>query len=644
MKRLLILPFLVLSFVSFAQSEKTLLDFNDEKISETEFKRVYLKNNSGEIVSKSTVDEYLDLYINFKLKVKEALSLGMDKDPSFVSELKGYRSQLAQPYLSENNMLEALKKEAYERLKWEIKASHILVNCGPKESPADTLIAYKKILEYRKMALSKGFDKVAKEYSDDPSAKENGGELGYFTAFYMVYPFESAAYETKVGEISMPIRTRFGYHLVKVEDKRPANGSITVAHILISTDPELASSDDAEAKAKEVYNLIQEDIPFEELAKQFSDDKRTADQGGLLPAFSVGRMIKEFEDAAFALEKNGDVSKPIKSKYGWHIIKRIEKEELGTYESLSKELESKVKKDSRSNLTEGAALKKIQKTYGFTENIKERNDFYKLIDTSYFGSNWDKKRFSKLNKVMFEIGDRKVNQTDFSNYLNEIQTNKSPIDAQIFINDAYTTFKKNQIMAFKDSKLESEYPEFKALIQEYHDGILLFNLTDKLVWSKAVEDTTGLEAFYEQHKENYKWGKRADAVIFSAANEKIANETKKLLKAGKDLEEVINEINKTSQLNLKKESKKYEKGENEMLDQVEWKKGFSKNIDNQGRVSFVWIVEVLEPTYKTLEDSKGIITSDYQEYLEQEWIKALRAKYKYTFNQEVLEQLKKELN
>ena len=261
-------------------------------------------------------------------------------------------------------MLEELKKESYERLKYEVKASHILVNCGEKASPEDTLKAYKKALEYRKMALSKGFETIAKQYSEDPSAKQNGGNLGYFTAFYMVYPFEKAAYDTKVGDISMPIRTRFGYHLIKVDDKRPANGSMTVAHILISSDPEIGSAANAESKVKEVYSRIQEGDSFEEMARQFSDDKRSASQGGLLPPFSVGRMIKEFETVAFALEKDGDISKPVQSKYGWHIIKRIEKEPVGSYESLEEEIEQKVKKDSRSNLTEGAAIRKIQKNYG----------------------------------------------------------------------------------------------------------------------------------------------------------------------------------------------------------------------------------------------------------------------------------------
>lgn len=642
MKKTLTLIVSMCIIMTFSNAQ-TILTIEDEKIDKAEFKRVYLKNNTGQIVSKSTVDEYLDLYINFKLKVRAAVEKEMHLDPEFKKELKGYRSQLAQPYLNEGSMMEELKKEAYERLKYEVKASHILINCGLESSPEDTMKAYKRALELKKMAEKKGFDNVAQLHSDDPSAKQNAGNLGYFTAFYMVYPFESAAYNTKVGEISNPIRTRFGYHLIKVEDKRPANGSMTAAHILISTDPELSSTMHAQERANELYTKIREGESFEDLAAQFSDDKRSSTRGGALPPFSVGRMVKEFEEAAFKLKKDGDISTPVKTQYGWHIIKRINKREIGEYKELEKEIEQKVKKDSRSNLNENASINKIKKAYGFDENIKERNDFYDLLDTSYFGYNWDTSRFKSLNKTMFEIGERKVNQKEFAAYLNKKQVPNQPKNNETFINSEYNAFKKQMVLEYKDSQLESEYPEFKHLINEYHDGILLFNLTEKMVWKKAIEDTLGLEAFYEKNKENYKWGDRVDAIVFSAANEEIAKKVKAQIKPGIEVSELREEINSSSQLNLKTEQKKYEKGENTIVDQVEWKTGVSKSIEDQGRIKFVWIKSVIPSTYKTLEDSRGIITSDYQEHLEKEWIAELRSKYDYKVNQEVVNALKAEL-
>ena len=338
MRNLILVPFLFLAFSITAQKKDAVfIDFGDEQVTKSEFKRVYQKNNSGEIISKSTVDEYLDLYINFKLKVKEAEAKGMDEDPAFISELKGYRKQLAQPYLTAEGILEELKKEAYERLQYDIKASHILVAVAEDAKPEDTLAAYRKALKIRKqLAGGEDFAQAAKVYSDDPSVKTNGGNLGYFTAFYMVYPFETAAYNTPEGELSKVVRSQFGYHILKVVDKREAVGNIKVAHILISNDKELSKTDDPEGKIKEIYAKIKDGEDFGSLASQFSDDTRSASSGGQLPMFGVGRMVPEFEEVAFSLEEDGDVSEPFETPYGWHIVKRIEQAPIGSFKSVER--------------------------------------------------------------------------------------------------------------------------------------------------------------------------------------------------------------------------------------------------------------------------------------------------------------------
>lgn len=644
-KYLLVLPILLSTlFLSGQKKESVFIDFDDEKITKEEFKRVYLKNNSGEIITKSSVEEYLELYLNFKLKVKEAEARGMDTISSFVSELAGYRKQLAQPYLTADGIIEDLKQEAYERLKQDVKASHILIAVSEEASQADTLKAFNKAKNIKKQ-LEKGedFEKLAKLHSDDPSAKTNGGNLGYFTAFYMVYPFESAAYKTKKGEVSDVIRTQFGYHVLKVTDKREAVGNIKVAHILISSDAELSKTDDPEGKIREIYKKIQDGATFEEMAAQFSDDSRTSSNGGELPTFGVGRMVPEFEKAAFSLKKDGDITEPIQTPYGWHIIKRLRKDPIGTFKEVEKEIVQRIKKDSRSNLSQSAVINKIKKQYGFSENLKAKAAFYDVLDSSYFEGNWDVSKASKLTKPLFTIGDKKVTQQDFANFLNKSQRKRKAIDESVIVDSRYLTFKKNQILKYKDSKLDEEYPEFKLLMEEYHDGILLFNLTDELVWSKAIKDSSGLENYLETNKEKYKWGKRVDAVVYSALDERIVKDAKKMIKAGKSPSDLIEEINKTSQLNLNYEKKLYQKGDNEIIDQVNWKKGTSDNISSKGRIYFVVINEVLEASYKSLEDSRGLITSDYQNYLEKEWIKSLRSKYSFEVDKKVLNELKTEL-
>ena len=643
--RILLFTFFLLTTAIQAQKTDILIDFGDEQISKDKFKSIYIKNNSGEIVQKSTVEEYLELYINFKLKVREALARGLDTVGSFKKELAGYRQQLAQPYLSEQAIIEELKKEAYERLKQDVRVSHILIKVEKDASPSDTLRAYKRAEELRKELLKGAdFEELARKHSDDPSVNINGGDLGYFTAFQMVYPFESEAYKTQVGKISSIVRSRYGYHIVKVNDKRPSMGKLTIAHILISTDPQLSKTDDPKGKINEIYKKLKEGTAFEELASQFSDDARSAKRGGQLPEFGPGKMVPEIESEAIKLKNPGDYSKPIKTDYGWHIIRKIDQKKIGPYEKMDQFLEDKVKKDSRSKLSEGAVMKKIKKQYGFKENLKYRDTFYDFIDSTYFENEWNGDHLFAYNHTLFTIGDDNITQKDFARYLNTTQSEREPIDIIILVNNKYRAFKRKTILAYKDSRLDEEYPEFKSLMQEYHDGILLFNLTEKLVWSRAVNDTLGVKDFYEKNKQNYKWKERLDAIYFSALNEEIASRVRQMIKDSIGIDQILEEINRPSQLNLKYEHGIYERGDNELIDSIVWKKGTSENMNFNGRIAFVLVNKVLAPSYKTLEDSRGIITSDYQQFLEDEWINELRTKYTYKINKSILSALQKELN
>jgi len=643
MKRILLI-LTALFTISQANAQETLIDFGDEKISPAEFKRVYLKNNSGEMVEKSSVDEYMDLYINFRLKVLEAEARGLDTNSAFVKELAGYRKQLAQPYLTAEGMIEELKREGYERLKQEVRVSHILIASKAEDAPEDTLAAYQEAQKVKKrLERGENFEAMALRYSDDPSVKDNKGELGYFTAFYMVYPFETAAYETPVGEISEITKTRFGYHLLKVHDRRPNSGEHTVSHILISTDPEISKVSDPEAKINEIYEEVKSGVPFEEMAQKFSDDSRSAGSGGVLPIFGVGRMMRPFEEAAFKLEKDGDISEPFQTRLGWHIVKRLKVDKMGTYDEIEKVIDQRVRKDSRSKLGQIEVVKRIKDQYGFEESQKALEAFYKVMDSSYFKNAWSPEAAKGMKKELFSIGERSIGQDEFTTYLNETQKGSRPMDLRALVNQRYSAFKEKKLLEYKDQQLESEYPEFKALVEEYHDGILLFNLTDELVWSKASTDTAGLEAFYEANKANYRWDKRLDAVIYTLKDAKISKQVKALIAKGIEADSIMEIVNESSQLNLRYEQKKYEMADHPILSQVKWESGVQE-FEKENRIVLVHVKEVLEPGFKQLDEAKGMIISDYQEQLEADWIKELRSKYDYSINQEQLEQLKNELN
>lgn len=627
-------------------NDPVLLTVGNSEVTKSEFESVYRKNNKND----ESLDKYLELYINFKLKVKEAEELGMDTVASFREELKGYRKQLAQPYLTDKDLNEKLLREAYDRTKQDVRASHILVKVGENALPKDTLEAYNKVMKIRQRILKgEDFNKVAREkgISDDPSAKDNGGDLGYFTALQMVYPFETAAYNTPVGEVSTPVRTRYGYHIIKVHDKRAAQGEVQVAHIMVKTSAEMSAADSVNAKNKieELYAKLQKGEDFAELAKTYSDDKPSAKKGGELPWFGTNRMPIEFEQASFALAKNGEISKPVKTKYGWHLIKRLDKKEVPSFDQMKNELKQKVSKDSRTQQGRQSLIARLKKEYTFTETRKKAafpalEAYYGIIDSSFFDGKWTDAKASKLNATMFTLAGKAYTQAEFTQFLLKNQSRRAKSDVREVVNTMYNNWVDETIIAYEESKLEQKYPEFKALMQEYRDGILLFELTDKKVWSKAVKDTAGLKAFYEKNKENYKWDERADVTIYTAANEEIAKNVRKMLKKGKNEKEIMEAVNKSSQLNLQTESRLFNKGENAIVD-ANWNPGTSadKKLEN-GKISFVVVHKLLKPEPKTLAEAKGLVTADYQAHLEKEWLEELRKKYAVKVNREVLATIK----
>lgn len=669
------------------------MTINDRPIGKSEFEAVYRKNNGREVSGgKKSVKEYVDLFSLFKSKVFEAESMGLDTLNSFKTELAGYRKTLAAPYLTDKNTNESLLQEAYDRLKSEVRASHILVRVGESSLPKDTLEAWTRIniirnalngkypsqsdlSQYEKLLknstavapylakgdssaykakmnplknlsqLAKGaedpFPAIAAKTSDDPSVSENKGDLNYFSAFDMVYPFETAAYTTPVGKVSPIVRTRFGYHVLKVYDKRPSRGEMSASHIMVKF-PKNASTEDrqkAKARIDEIYGKLKSGQNFEELARQFSDDKQTNDQGGRLQPFKGGRLPKSFEEAAFALKKNGDVSEPVETPYGYHIIKRNELKTIAPFDEMRGEIKSRVARDSRSQKGREALIARVKKENGFKENLKNRDAMIKVLDSNYFKGTWKASQASKLgNKEIFTLAGKSYTQDDFAKFLESQMTVRQPSNLEEVVTDGYKTWVDESVVAYEDSQLEKKYPEFANLYREYRDGILLFDLTDQKVWSKAVRDTAGLKDFYEKNKNKYMWAERAEVTIYKCIDEKTAKEVRKMLQAGKSEKEITDKVNKSSQLNVQVENITYLKGENKYVDE-NWKTGIADknfNDEREKKVQVLKVNRILPPTPKTLAEARGAVTADYQTHLETEWLNYLREKYKVKVNQEVL--------
>lgn len=637
--------------------ERVLLNIAGEDITVEEFMYVYNKNNFNKDQNDTqAVKDYLQLYINFRLKVMEAESLGMDTLSSFRKELEGYRKQLAQPYFTDEKVSEQLLQEAYQRKLWDIRASHILFRCDKNASPQDTLAAYKKAMEARQRIVNgEDFGTVAAEMSEDPSARDsqasqyrparkgNMGDLGYFTVFDMVYPFETGAYTTEVGKVSMPVRTDYGYHLIYVTDKQPAMGQAQVAHIFVAIPPNATATDSIQKKMKidAAYDKLQAGTSWNDVVLEYSEDKSSSGNGGKLPWFGSNRMVPEFIIETRNLKDTGDISAPFTTSFGWHIIKLMGRKPVGTFEEEEFGLKSRLDKDMRNSLSEEAVITKIKNEYGFKEYPKAKDALYATLDSSIFKGEWTVDKAAGLDKTVFSLGNKKYTQQDLANYIASKQT-KRITDKASFFNDTYKSFVNESCIAFEDSHLEEEYPDFRMLVQEYHDGILLFDLTDQKVWSKAVKDTAGLRMYYEENMSKYMWGKRLYGSVVTIVNPTAVNteSLRAMFDAGKSTEEILQAFNGDTITNILIETNKFSEGDSPVVDKVKWKAGLSPMVDTPEGPAFVYTYEILKPEQKTLDEARGLVTADYQTYLEEEWIKQLRDKYTVTIDDEVLSTLK----
>jgi len=638
--------------------DEAVLTVGEESVSLADFEHIFLKNNRDSVITEAALDEYMELFINFKLKVQAAEALGMDTVETFQKELAGYRTQLARPYLTNNELLDELVRQAWERKQEEVRARHILVSCSAQANPADTLKAWKRANAMRTRILNgEDFEAVAlsKAGSDDPSVRDNGGDLGWFSAFQMVYPFEEAAYTTAVGDLSPIVRTRYGYHFLEVTGRRDARGEIRAAHIMIRTKE---GADDATLKAAEerinsIHDLLGKGIPWEELALKMSEDASTASKAGELPWFGTGKMVEEFENAAFGLTEDGQISAPFKTSYGWHIVKRLEYRAPATFEASKRELQKKVSRDSRSELTRASFLENLKAEYNYTANataIKSLKRIAAKQDSVFFPGHPLANVPSKTAAAtLLTIGDESATVADFVDYLNIVKIRNAEAGANTIIDEQLTSWSDKLLLDYEDARLEAKHDDFRLLMEEYHDGILLFELTDEKVWSKAVKDTAGLEAYHAAHVGDFMWGTRAEVDIFTCANEKAVKAARKAVKKGKDLVAFQRDYNAENGNSITLTSGRFSEGANTWGDKVladaaagtlsEKAPAFATYEGGGDETVLVHVGAVRSPEPKTLAEARGQVIAAYQDHLEAEWIEALRAGTTVEVNRALLQTL-----
>ena len=648
-----------LSLTLIGQNDKTLLVIENQKVPVSEFLDIYTKNNKNVDYSKASIDEYLDLFINYKLKLMEIQRLRLDTQKNFINEFQKYRDQLAQSYLIDKNTVDKLLNEAYNRMQNDVRVSHILVKLSPYANPKDTLKAYNKALEIRKKLLNGAdFAKLAIEMSDDNSARDqntadgrlipgNGGDLGYFNVFNMLYDFETAAYNLNVGDISLPVRTPVGYHIIKLTEKHPAIYRFKIAHILLMYPPNATTQDkeSIKAKADSIYKEILSGADFAELANLHSEDKGSANKGGELPWLTPFRLVPSFVQPIYN-HKPGDYIPPVETFYGWHIIKLIDKQSPPDFASVKQELLTKLYKDSRYLLAQKKIADSLKQIYKIQYDKKLLVNIAKSINKdSLVKRSFKESQVPNLDHILVKIDDHSIYIKDFATYIKKNQslfTNTD--DIQIFVNKMFDNFLNDKILEIEKENLEKKNPKFATQINDYKEGILIFNLMDQNVWSKAMQDTAGLKAYYETIKNKYLTDEKAKIGIFKTNDAKIAQKVQKTLQKNIQKSQ-LNPNLILSKINKKNNVVSYDS----MV--IETKKladiGLEKTVnailskENNNSYEIYWLQSIIAPQPKSLDEVRGLVISEYQTYLEKQWINELRSRYHWQVNDEVLKSLYK---
>ncbi|MGV6828488.1 MAG: peptidylprolyl isomerase [Flavobacteriales bacterium] len=648
-KNLSLLLLLVVTFTAVSQKKKDILfTINQKPVLVSEFKNVYQKNlNLVLDENQKGIDSYLDLFIDYKLKVEEAYAQKLNEQEAYKKEFDKYENQLAKKYLFETELTEDMAIEAYERGLEEVNADHLLLRVDYDALPKDTLAAYQKISKIKERALAgEDFTTLVKTESEEPGAKQRGGKLGYFSVFYMVYPFETAAYNTPVGTISDIVRTKYGYHILKVNDRRKKEGDIKASHIMISTKIKDRNFNPKE-RIFEIYAKLKQGASFDDLAKKYSDDKNSAKNGGRLKRFNRGVLrSKPFEDKAYQLKEIGQISEPIETKFGWHIIRLDEKFPIKTYEESKEEIYKKIKEGDRLETVLEEENNKIKNMYVFHQDKNYLPFFMNYVSDSILKRKWNYKSIpTQENKELFTIGNKSFTYDDFAQFINERQRLSRPYrNKEIMIKDYQKEFVNKNIRAYFKKNLEKTNPEYASVINEYRNGLLIYDVMNKNIWEKAKNDSIGLIKYYEKNKENYKWKQRVDAIIINTTDKKIAQQAKMLLENNKSEDEIKKTLNKDGKINVIISSGKFEKGSRELPKNLEPKVGNTSIYEDEGNYSVIKINEVIPSQIKDFEQVKGKVISSYQNELEKKWIQELKNKYNVVINNKALKKLKKEFN
>ena len=626
-----------------------LLKIDGETSDREEFLYILNKNRQKDAapISRTEFEENFELFVDYKLKVKYAMDLGMHKTKAFSDEFSAFKDQLKKPYLLENSLTEGELRKAYSRMQEIVKASHILFQFPQNASKEDSIAVFKMAEKIKAEAeAGEDFHQLAVQHSDDPSASSNKGSLGYFTALQMVLPFEEAAYNLKVGEISSPIISDFGYHIIKLEDRRPNPGQLHVSHLLIRS---AGAEEDQMAfnKINQIHqNLIENPSQWLELVKTYSEDPGSKANKGMIPWFGVGSIVPEFEHAAFSLSKKGDFSAPVKTEYGYHIIRLEGAKPVPPFNEVLPTIKSNILRDSRSNLIKDQVLAMQKAKFKVTENSQLINSLKNAFSSSsgrpvaqlYIKLEGLSNKGDKLI-VRSEWKDATIQ--DFIAYLKKEGPSVNTLLNASF-DEVYGDYLENLLATWEEEHLYQNNKDYRQLVNEYKNGMLLFELMNNEVWQKALEDSTGQRNYFQNNTDNYMWSKRVKALIVKAIKSQNISKVESWLSTKTLTDSLSTELKnrflEKNTLLFTVEQKTFEVDNNELLSELDLNQTYHKLHQNEETVLIV-LGETLPARQKKYEETRGRLIQDYQQYLETKLITELKQKYTIQVNEDEKEKI-----
>jgi peptidyl-prolyl cis-trans isomerase SurA len=634
---------ILLIFCSFFFYGQTLVRYGNQAVPKGEFLTAFHKNNAHIKPSEKAYRDYLNLYIRYRLKVQAALDIRLDTMAGQLTELQNFRTQIVDQYITDDLSLNQLAREAYTRSKQDLRISYIFVAAPKNAVPADTARAWQKIQEaYKALQSGKDFGETALQYSEDPNVKNNKGDLNFITVFDLPYKMETVAYNTPLGKYSRVFRTDGGYIILKKSAARPAIGRIRIAQILLIYPYQAsdAAKSDTKRRADSIYKAIIGGADFAEMARKFSGDNLSYQLGGVLPEFGIGKYETGFENAAFGLSKDGDISLPYESSFGFHIIKRIKRIPVSPVadQKVLDDLKNRIKSDPRAAIPKKQMLQTILKQTGFRQLIPASAAFWGLTDSLMQNKKPAPNSGISEQTVLFQISDKKYTVGDWVAYRRSLigapnltrgKTNPEILD----------TYQQNIAFEYYKDHLEKYNPSFATQLKEFRDGNLLFEMMQQQVWNKAAADTAGLRKYFDTHKTDYWWKPGAEAVLFTAANLAQAKKLQSSLEKNMDHWRIsVDSFGGAIQADSGRFELKQIPGKSQLSAEH-----FTELVSNPDKsVQFAYILRMYTtPSPRTFEEARGLVINDYQNELENQWIERLKKKYPVVINEPVFKSLPK---